>query len=63
MPLLDLMCSNKECENHKKIDEVLVGVKEERPKCALCGAEQEIIMSACSLNTVGCSAASKFGIH
>lgn len=63
MPLLDLQCTNKECENFKKINEVLVGVKEDKPKCELCEAEQIVIMSSVQLNTVGCSYASKRGIH
>lgn len=63
MPLKDIQCSNKKCENFKKIHEILVGLHEELPKCEICQAENIQVMSACALNTVGCSAASKFGIH
>jgi predicted nucleic acid-binding Zn ribbon protein len=38
MPMFDLIC--KECR-HKE-DDVLVGVGEDRPKCAKCGSEMNI---------------------
>lgn len=64
MPLIDLQCSNSDCENFRRINEVLIGVNEDRPVCELCNSKQDVIISgAVRLNTAGCSGASNHRIH